>query len=132
MYTALELGLDYTDFQDWDKYMSDDFISQDDNYEHDYLNDDKYELPFQVTHIILFFSSCLTLSYLRHHFYLTTLIQQHMMKKVTYTIIDINGYHRIQNISIIKAIIIGITNVINGEEYHLYQSDYEIILPFLN
>lgn len=46
MYTALELGLDYTDYQDWDKYMSDDYNPQDDNYEHDYLNDDKYELPF--------------------------------------------------------------------------------------
>lgn len=45
MYTALDLGLDYQDYQDWDKYMSDDYLNED-NYEHDYLNDDKYELPF--------------------------------------------------------------------------------------
>lgn len=54
------------------------------------------------------------------------------MKKVTYTIIDANGYYRIKNIPLIEALTIGTKNIINGEEYHLYQSDYEFILPFLN
>jgi len=45
MYTALDLGLDYQDYEQWDKYMSDDYYP-DEDYNHDYLNDDKYELPF--------------------------------------------------------------------------------------
>jgi hypothetical protein len=44
MYTALDLGLDYQDYEQWDKYMSDDYYPEE--YNHDYLNDDKYELPF--------------------------------------------------------------------------------------
>jgi len=54
------------------------------------------------------------------------------MKKVTYTIIDANGYRKLRNIPIIEALQIGIFKIINGEEYHLYESDYEFILPFLN
>jgi hypothetical protein len=40
MYTALELGLELSDLL-WDDSMIDE---QDE--EHDFLNDDKYELPF--------------------------------------------------------------------------------------
>lgn len=54
------------------------------------------------------------------------------MKKVTYTIIDANGYRKLKNIPIIEALQIGIFKIIDGEEYHLYQSDYEFILPLLN
>jgi hypothetical protein len=54
------------------------------------------------------------------------------MKKLTYTIIDANRHYRIVNIPLIEALTIGTRKIINGEEYHLYQSDYEFILPFLN
>jgi hypothetical protein len=40
MYTALELGLELSDLL-WDDSM----INEQDE-EHDFLNDDKYELPF--------------------------------------------------------------------------------------
>jgi hypothetical protein len=44
-YTPSELGLDYSDFID-DKYSSEDYFSENEEYEHEYLNDDNYELPF--------------------------------------------------------------------------------------
>jgi hypothetical protein len=44
-YSNTELGLDYSDFMN-DKYLLEDYYSEDDEYQHDYLNDDKYELPF--------------------------------------------------------------------------------------
>lgn len=54
------------------------------------------------------------------------------MKKLTYTIVDEEGNYRIVNIPLIEALTIGTRNIIDGEEYHLYQSDYIHILPFLN
>lgn len=44
MYTALELGLELSDLLQWDSSITDEL--KNDNYEHDYLNDDEYELPF--------------------------------------------------------------------------------------
>jgi hypothetical protein len=54
------------------------------------------------------------------------------MRKLTYIIVDANGHYRTVNIPLIEALTIGTRNIIDGEEYHLYQSDYEFILPFLN
>jgi hypothetical protein len=41
MYTALELGLELSDLL-WD----DSIINEQQDEEHDFINDDKYELPF--------------------------------------------------------------------------------------
>jgi|LakMenEpi12Oct12_1017442.scaffolds.fasta_scaffold31279_1 hypothetical protein len=45
MYTPLELGLDYFDLME-QYYLPEDYLPEDDEYEHNYINDDDYELPF--------------------------------------------------------------------------------------
>jgi hypothetical protein len=45
MSTPLELGLDYFDLME-QYYLPEDYLPEDDEYEHDYINDDDYELPF--------------------------------------------------------------------------------------
>lgn len=43
MYTALELGLELSDLL-WNDEMINDLLDED--YNHNFLNDDEYELPF--------------------------------------------------------------------------------------
>jgi hypothetical protein len=45
MYTPLEIGIDHLQMLD-EFYLPEDYLPEDDEYEHDYMNDDEYELPF--------------------------------------------------------------------------------------
>jgi hypothetical protein len=54
------------------------------------------------------------------------------MQILAYTIVETTGRHRLERIPLYIAMCIGFTNTINGEEYHLYQSDYKYLLTALN
>ena len=54
MYTPLEIGIDHLQMID-EYYLPEDYLPEDDEYEHDYMSDDEYELPFQATHYFVFF-----------------------------------------------------------------------------
>jgi hypothetical protein len=44
-YSNTELGLDYFDFME-EHYLPEDYLPEEDDYYHDFKNDDNYELPF--------------------------------------------------------------------------------------
>jgi hypothetical protein len=44
-YTALEIGIDFLQMLD-EYYLPEDYLPEDDEYEHNHKNDDLYELPF--------------------------------------------------------------------------------------
>lgn len=50
-----------------------------------------------------------------------------MKQKITYTLVDENGYQSIKSFSLIDAIELGEYCVINGVSYHIYESDRKIL-----